>query len=441
MYGAKFHRFLPLAIACIAIQPLYAAPSAPFQYQPGADIPVTGSPNGIVAYQGDILFVAATVPLSGWTSSCDSPTAGCQAQIEVFKKTSGVYQPIGTVVLNDTSVNSLTITPDKTTLIASLEYHGLALVDVADTLNGNVSPNYVDQSNNGAEDRAGSFQTSVTPDGNYAFVANEYGRLTPTSSTGNIGVVKLTRGNDGRLQGSPMGYIPLLGNTTPGVSVSVDGKRVYVTSEIVPANNQSLLSGTNYKKLVSTTCIQDSPDNPEPNGDLSVIDVSKAINKQNLEVNSNIISNSVLTNVASACSPVRVEETKDGSSVWVTARGSNEVIQFDARKLVADPDHALDQIVQSNGLAPVGIKLIDHSNYMLVTNSDRFSESGGSTSPASSNDVNISLFDISKTPALLIQTLQSGLFPRDIATEDHSNHVFVTNWASDTVTALNRESY
>jgi hypothetical protein len=443
MRGAKFLRFLPLAAACCAIQPLYAATSAPLQYHEGADISLSGAPNGIVSYQGNILFVAVTVPLTGSTSTstCDSSTANCQAQIDVFKETSGSYQQIGTVILNDTSVNSLMLTPDKTTLIASLEYHGLALVDVTDALNGNAVPNYVDQSNDGKEARAGSFQTAVTPDGNYAFVANEYGQLAPTSSVGNVGVVKLTRGHDGKLQGSPIGYIPLLGNTTPGLSVSRDGKRVYVVSEIVPANHQSFLSGTNDKRLVSTTCVQDNPQNQEPNGDLSVIDVSRATNKQNLEVNSNIISNSVLTNTAAACSPVRVEETKDGSSVWMTARGSNEVIQFDTQRLVTDPNHALDQIVQSNGLAPVGLKLIDDSKYMLVTNSDRFSESSASPGSGSNDDVNISLFDVSRTPALLLQTLSSGLFPRDIATEDHANHVFVTNWSSDTVTTLNRESY
>ena len=87
----------------------------------------------------------------------------------------------------------------------------------------------------------GTFDVAVTPDGHYAFVANEYGKMpspTPTTETGGgtIGVIKVLRDGAGRFTGTkpvePYNtiYIPG-GNTIPGITMSHDGRYLYAACE------------------------------------------------------------------------------------------------------------------------------------------------------------------------------------------------------------------
>ena len=82
----------------------------------------------------------------------------------------------------------------------------------------------------------GPFDIAVTPDGEYAFVANEYGLMQPNDlkrSGGTIGVIRVERDDFGRFtMGSQVGtiYVPG-GNTIPGITMSHDGKYLYVTCE------------------------------------------------------------------------------------------------------------------------------------------------------------------------------------------------------------------
>ena len=88
----------------------------------------------------------------------------------------------------------------------------------------------------------GTFDVAVTPDGHYAFLANEYGQLpSPTPTTekggGTIGVIKVERdGSSGFTRGTkPIErnstiYIPG-GNTIPGITMSHDGLYLYVACE------------------------------------------------------------------------------------------------------------------------------------------------------------------------------------------------------------------
>ncbi|MDR5877821.1 hypothetical protein [Caballeronia sp. LZ032] len=212
-----------------------------------------------------------------------------------------------------------------------------------------------------------------TPDGKYAFIANEWGKLTPTSDKGNIGIIALDKQRDGRTTGTQVGFIPIVGSGLAGVSFSPSGKRAFVPAEYVNATENETLSGTNNASLISTQCFKDSPQATGSNGALNVIDVAKAIQGAATSGSApNVISNAVVTSVAAACSPVRAEATQDGSSVWITARGSNELLQFDRARLAVDPDHALLQSVGSNGLLPVGLYLDPVRPYLMVTNTNRW---------------------------------------------------------------------
>ena len=85
----------------------------------------------------------------------------------------------------------------------------------------------------------GTFDVAVTPDGLHAFVANEYGQLpspTPATETGGgtIGVIKVERDASG---GFTRGTKPVEpynticipgGDTIPGITMSHDGRYLYV---------------------------------------------------------------------------------------------------------------------------------------------------------------------------------------------------------------------
>ncbi|WP_162600693.1 lactonase family protein [Paraburkholderia sp. C35] len=398
-------------------------------------IVIDGNPNGVVRYRNGIVFVAVTA-----RAPSAAATAGSAAQIEIFRRTNGAFQRTGTVLLKaGDTVNGLTITPDRTTLVASLESSGVALIDIDEALHGTSKTAFVDQSNGGKIARPGTFQTTVTPDGHYAFVANEYGQLSADYPAGNVGVIALQRNARGLLEGTPLGFIPLAGGTIPGVSVSRDGRRAYAVSEIVPAANLRQLSGTSNTRLTSDQCVQNDPAQPTHNGELSVIDVHKAIEAARVaNGTSKIIQGAVITSIAAACSPVRVLESPDGASLWVTARGSDALLQFDTGRLVYDPDGALLQVVNSNGLQPVAEAMFDNGRFLMVTNSARFADTSMGANTARIAGTNVSLFDISRPVATLVQTLPTGSFPRDIAVSPRGRTAFVTNYQSSSVTVLSR---
>jgi hypothetical protein len=83
-----------------------------------------------------------------------------------------------------------------------------------------------------------------------------------------------------------------------------------------------------------------------------VINVVKATNAANLT--GSVILNSVSARLAAACSPVRATESPDGSTLWVTARGGNEVLAFSVSGIETNPDSAFITTFSSGGQAPVG---------------------------------------------------------------------------------------
>jgi hypothetical protein len=146
----------------------------------------------------------------------------------------------------------------------------------------------------------GTFDIAVTPDGEYAFVANEYGLMpSPTPPTekggGTIGVIRLERDDFGRFtSGSQVGtiYVPG-GNTIPGITMSHDGKYLYVTCEgsadgINPQTLNPYRDPTNVRstsngpvlcpgcRTNAQACDNESKGRNANNGLLTVIDVAKA---------------------------------------------------------------------------------------------------------------------------------------------------------------------
>jgi len=133
----------------------------------------------------------------------------------------------------------------------------------------------------------------------------------------------------------------------------------------------------------------------------------------------------IVARVAAGCSPVRLAESADASSLFVTARGDNAVLQYNAAILPTDPEHSFQRAIPSGGDAPVGLRLFDHDRFIAVANSNRFSDAPG----------NLAILTATNTPAVL-ERLPAGLFPRNISNATSDGELLLTNYTSRTLSLI-----
>jgi hypothetical protein len=122
---------------------------------------------------------------------------------------------------------------------------------------------------------------------------------------------------------------------------------------------------------------------------------------------------------------VRLAESADASSLFVTVRGDNAVLQYNAAILGTDPEDAFQRAIPSGGNAPVGLRLLERDHLLAVANSNRFADAPG----------NLAILNVTNTPALL-EKLPAGLFPRNVSDADTSGGLFLTNYSSRSVTQV-----
>jgi DNA-binding beta-propeller fold protein YncE len=175
------------------------------------------------------------------------------------------------------------------------------------------------------------------------------------------------------------------------MAVSPNGRHLYATSEVATA------TGTQ--------------------GTLSTIDLRRAEEDP---------SRSVTSTVWAGCAPVRVVASK--SSVYVTARGSDELLAFSAANLVANPGSALVGHI-GVGESPVGLALVDHDERVIVADSNRFDV----------NDVNSTLAVVSAAgngSLELLGYLTAGGFPRDMVVSPNGESLVVCDFDSGDIEDL-----
>lgn len=155
------------------------------------------------------------------------------------------------------------------------------------------------------------------------------------------------------------------------------------------------------------------------NGLLTVIDVNKA------EVAPN--AGAILATVDAGCSPVRMSETADATTLWVAARGDDRVLAFNTAKLELDPDNALLGFASTGGTAPVGVRLFHNDQLLAVANSNRFQ-----TGMANATILSAS----SPSSANVVATIATGNFPREIRVSPDGMTLYLTNFDSDTLQVI-----
>jgi DNA-binding beta-propeller fold protein YncE len=222
----------------------------------------------------------------------------------------------------------------------------------------------------------GAIEADVSPDGQYVFVS-----LEDSDQLAVFNLKKAEKGGFGSID--LVGYIPM-GVAPVGMAISPGGHYLYATSEAAAE------TGTE--------------------GTLTTIDLRRA------EVEP---SRSVISTVWAGCSPVRVVATS--TSVYVTARESDQLLDFSAPDLVSRPASALIDRVQVRE-APVGLALVDHDKAVVIADSNRFSANGATS--------NLAVVAVAGRSLQLVGYVVAGDFPRDMAVSPDGTTVVVSDYGS-----------
>ncbi len=222
----------------------------------------------------------------------------------------------------------------------------------------------------------GAIETVVSPDGRDVFVSLE--------DSDEVAVFDLKRALTAGFRPSELvGMIPT-GVAPVGMAISPDGRFLYATSEAATQSGQE--------------------------GTLTTVDLHRA------EVDP---SRSVVSTVWAGCSPVRAVATK--GFVYVTARGSDDLLEFSAPALASHPASALVAKV-AVGEAPVGVALADRGTRIVVADSNRF-EVGRAQS-------NLAVISASGRSLVLDGYVGAGDFPRDMAVSRDGTTLVVSDYGS-----------
>ena len=231
----------------------------------------------------------------------------------------------------------------------------------------------------------GGIETAFSPDSQYVFVSLE--------NSGELAVFNLKKAlKDGFKPSDLVGYVPL-GLAPVGLAVAPNGRYLYATSEAASPQEPG----------------DAGPSGRE--GTLSTIDLHRAEHDP---------ARSVISTVWAGCSPVRVAASK--SDVFVTARGSDELVEFSAADLVSRPEKALVGHV-GVGEFPVGLALVDHGKDAIVADSNRIN-----LATAHSDLAVVSTGG--SGPLSLVGYVKAGAFPRDMSVSPDGKTLAVSNFDS-----------
>lgn len=325
------------------------------------------------------------------------------------------FQPVDAA-----QVMGMAMTPDGKTLIVAAGDAGLMVLDRAAVMDG-CHARAIPVPLGDAASRQGSLDVAITPDGRYAFVANEYGVVSRDASgqdvRGHVAIVALSYDAAGAvIGGRVVGRIATGGAAIAGVALSPDGHRLYVTSEV--ARPGARAANGRVSALAHGGCRQGGGP-PQPFGLLSAVDVAKA------EAGG---TDAVIAATAAGCSPVRALVSPDGQTVWVAARGDDKVLAFSAALLETDPAHALLGVGDSGGKAPVGLALFAGGRRLAVANSNRF---GGATAKG-----NLALLDAQPSAPKVVMSVSATYFPRSIGVADDGRALFLTDYSGGQVQVI-----
>ena len=345
---------------------------------------LTGVRTAMVSVRGSPFGVAAA-PGGGWAF------VAVPGGVEVLRSGRSLAPALVRTIAVAGSPAGVAVTPGGRYLLAA-DGSGAVVISVARAEQGAAGAvlGTLSAPGRGAQD-GGAIEVAVSPDGQFAFVTLEYADRAVVFNLGEA----LRAGFDAA---DYAGSVPL-GQAAVGMAVSPDGRWLYATSET--AQSQQVPAGG-------------------PHGTLTVIGLRRAETDP---------ASSVVATVDAGCQPVRVITSADGGEVWVTARGSDDLLCFSAARLVSDPAGALVAVVRV-GEAPVGLAAVHDGSLVVVADSNRFGASGAT---AELDVVNVTAA-LSRGRAV-VGHIASGSFPREMALLPGGT-LLVSNYASGQVEAV-----
>lgn len=406
----SLERFLRLLLLAIPLSSLTHVGAAELVAVKSRLYPTRGNPTSAVAtHDGRYVFVSVTNVGQPNFAGPDSVAGGREdaaSEIEVFRssRSGDALRSVAFVRTGSTGANGLVLLPGERTLAVGVGDEGVAFLDVHELVRGEATPRFARQTKG-----AGTFDVVATPDGAFVFSSNEYGMI--DGQRGSVGITATHIDKRGQVTNpETLGQIPL-GDVVPSLTISPDGTRLYVATELLPKQEGGRIAGSTNSVLSKSDCVQRLGTPARPNGYVSVIDVNRAVTLK---------QDAIIARIASGCSPVRLVESADSRLLFVSARGDDAILTFDTHALEHDPDHAFLRSLASGGRAPVGIRLLENDRLLAIANSNRFAESDGT----------IAIVDVSVQEQAAARIEPAGGFPRNISLGPDGSTLYLTNYKS-----------
>lgn len=257
-----------------------------------------------------------------------------------------------------------------------------------------------------------AIEVALSVDNSLVFVSNEYAR--------NVSVINFKKAlASGQSANSIIGKIPA-DDAVVGLAVSSNNRYLYITSELaLPTrpfyNPTSCLNQAASAPQAPCTIVY----NKAPFGTLTVADISKARTNP---------ANSVVAVIPAGCGTTRVSLSNNDEIAWVSARGGNSLLAFDARKIRIDPTHALLSTTPV-GSNPDGIQTYRNNRFIAVANTNRFEgQCFGKGGTVSILDYSMALRG--DGGAATVGFFNTGIFPRQWAASPNGRWLYLTELLS-----------
>jgi DNA-binding beta-propeller fold protein YncE len=305
---------------------------------------------------------------------------GRAGSIAVFKRASGKLTLLQNIAVPRTP-GGMTLNRDGKWLVAA-DQQGVMVFDTARLISGDGTPIVSASDNSGRP--AGSIYAAISPDDKLLFVSDEN-----NASLTVYDFAALRGGSTSAIGRVSVGFAPV------GLVFSGDGRTLYSTSEVA-------------KSGPKTCPPEGGAPRPTPQGELTVVDVTKAATDP---------AGAVLARIPAGCDPVRVALASNGR-LFVTIRGDNAVQVFDTSKLSGASAGAMIAKV-AVGDSPVGVTAA--GDRVFVANSNRFAPPGRKGEWLSVLDARTNEVD---------GAVPAGLFPRELKVTPDGKTLLVTNFNS-----------
>ena len=243
--------------------------------------------------------------------------------------------------------------------------------------------------------RPGSIYVSVTADDRYVFVSNE--------AIGTISVIDLAQTR--RSQFAQVRVVGSIAAGTGPLGIAFSSDQRFLFATVLTVQNMGWSNRCSPENSPSAAA-----DHPE--GAVVVVDMKRATTDP---------ARSVLRRVPAGCSPARIVVSHEAGRVYVTARGSNQLLTFTERELSGSRAGARGERM-TVGQSPVGVALVDQGREVVVAGSDRFH-----TGPAGSALYVVDAAGVGSgsTP---VDSIPSQGFPREIRATADGRTLLVTNF-------------